>query len=241
MKKRIICLFLSLVIGVTVSAATAFGADGAAVITPEEELAELVNIGVVSQAQASAAWDSEITRAQMARWIMNVLNIEPEAGQFGQKFSDVTQETDGYHAIMAMTNLGYMAGYEDGTFQPEKNITGIEAGKILVHVLGYKYKAVIGGGYPAGYLACANEIGLSKGVILSYTEPLKWGELVKLLSNALEIPLVDLIGVGNNDKYQINPDVTLLTKYLKMRRAKGVVTANDLAGIQGNDAYRQRF
>ena len=93
-----------------------------------------------------------------------------------------------------------------------------------------------GGGYPAGYLACANDIGLSKGVVLSYTEPLKWGELVKLLSNALDIPLVDLIAVGENEKYQINPDVTLLTKYMKMQRAKGVVTANDLAGIQGNDA-----
>lgn len=235
MKKRIICLFLTLVIGIAAFYGAAFAAEGtSSVITPETELAELVNIGVITQTQAD--WDSTITRAQMAKILVNILKIEPENGQFGQRFSDVTPQTDAYHPIMAMVNLGYMSGYENGTFQPEKSITGIEAGKILVHILGYKYKAVTGGGYPAGYLACANDIGLSKGVVLSYTEPLKWGELVKLLSNALDIPLVDLIAVGENEKYQINPDVTLLTKYMKMQRAKGVVTANDLAGIQGNDA-----
>ena len=235
MKKRIICLFLTLVIGIAAFYGAAFAAEGtSSVITPETELAELVNIGVITQTRAD--WDSTITRAQMAKILVNILKIEPENGQFGQRFSDVTPQTDAYHPIMAMVNLGYMSGYENGTFQPEKSITGIEAGKILVHILGYKYKAVTGGGYPAGYLACANDIGLSKGVVLSYTEPLKWGELVKLLSNALDIPLVDLIAVGENEKHQINPDVTLLTKYMKMQRAKGVVTANDLAGIQGNDA-----
>lgn len=234
MKKRMICLLLSLLLGIA-----SFGCVGLAAADsgtePKAELEELVSIGVITQAQAGLSWDSEITRAQMAKILVNLLKLEPQNGQFGQKFSDVTPETDAYHAIMAMVNLGYMSGYGDGTFRPENPITGMEAGKIMVHILGYKYKAVTGGGYPAGYLACASEIELSKGVVLSYTEPLKWGGLVKLVSNALEIPLVELIAVGDSEKYQTNPDVTLLSKYLKMRREKGVVTANDLTGIQGND------
>ena len=237
MKKRMICLLLSLMLGIASSGSVGFAAEeSSGVITPETELAELVSIGVISQAQAEASWDSEITRAQMAKILVNILKLEPKAGQFGQKFSDVTPETDGYYAIMAMVNLGYMSGYEDGFFLPDRFITGTEAVKILVHMLGYKYKAVTGGGYPAGYLSCANDIELSKGVGLSYTEPLKWSGLVKLVSNALDIPLVDLIAVGDDERYQIKDDVTLLSKYLRMYRDKGLVTANDLAGIKGNDA-----
>lgn len=52
-------------------------------------------------------------------------------------FSDVDITTDEGSAILKMYEKGYLAGYEDGTFRPEGNITRAELTRVFNQVFGY--------------------------------------------------------------------------------------------------------
>jgi hypothetical protein len=54
---------------------------------------------------------------------------------FAGTFEDVTGDYE--DAVNALSALGVINGYEDGTFRPEKTITRAELAKILVEALGY--------------------------------------------------------------------------------------------------------
>lgn len=54
---------------------------------------------------------------------------------FAGTFEDVTGDYEG--AVEALSALGVINGYEDGTFRPEKTITRAELAKVLVEALGY--------------------------------------------------------------------------------------------------------
>lgn len=70
-------------------------------------------------------------------------------------FPDVPAGSDKYDAVKTLTDLGVIAGYEDGNFQPEREITRTEFAALLARTLGYSdaYTAVSLPFYdvPSGY------------------------------------------------------------------------------------------
>ncbi|WP_019228396.1 S-layer homology domain-containing protein, partial [Sedimentibacter sp. B4] len=88
---------------------------------------------------------------------------------FAGTFEDVTGDYE--TAVEALSALGVIKGYEDGTFRPEKTITRAELAKVLVEALGYG-KLVAGatsnftdtqGHWANGYVAIAAGTGLVVG------------------------------------------------------------------------------
>ncbi|MDW5299409.1 MAG: S-layer homology domain-containing protein [Sedimentibacter sp.] len=88
---------------------------------------------------------------------------------FAGTFEDVTGDYE--DAVNALSALGVINGYEDGTFRPEKTITRAELAKILVEALGYG-DLVAGassnftdtqGHWANGYVAIAAGTGLVVG------------------------------------------------------------------------------
>jgi hypothetical protein len=88
---------------------------------------------------------------------------------FAGTFEDVTGDYE--TAVDALSALGVINGYEDGTFRPEKTITRAELAKILVEALGYG-NLVAGanssfadtqGHWANGYVAIAAGTGLVVG------------------------------------------------------------------------------
>lgn len=55
---------------------------------------------------------------------------------FAAKFEDIA-DTDYAKAIEALSALGVVTGYEDGTYRPEKVVTRAEMAKLIVEILGY--------------------------------------------------------------------------------------------------------
>lgn len=177
-----------------------------------------------------------VTRAEFAVIIMNVLNINAENAEGASVFSDVTNHW-AKDEITFLTSMGYLSGYGDGTFRPDHSITGYEALKILVHILGYSYQANIDGGYPLGYQTTASSIEMLKGLKIDYSRFITREEICKLVDNALTIPVMEaIVTTGDQTKYEANRDVTLLSKYLKAGKDKGVVEANDLVSLSGKVA-----
>ncbi|HWP96361.1 MAG TPA: S-layer homology domain-containing protein [Syntrophomonadaceae bacterium] len=75
-----------------------------------------------------------ITRAQAAQMNVQTKGLTPATG--GQTFSDVPTEYWAYGAIEAATKTGLFAGYPDGTFKPDGQITRAEAITLLMKLSG---------------------------------------------------------------------------------------------------------
>ncbi len=58
-------------------------------------------------------------------------------GVCAKEFPDVSVMHDNYDAVMHLTDLGVIAGYEDGTFMPEREITRTEFCALMARTLGY--------------------------------------------------------------------------------------------------------
>jgi len=201
----------------------------------ENEVKELKEIGIIT---FDLQGEELITRGGFADLLVRFSGIDPETlSEPSQLFFDVPVTHEYFQSIAFCTRQGYMVGYGDGIFQPNKMITPEEAIKPIIKALGYDYKAVPYGNNSAAYISVAKEIGMLKGIELPYGEGMFQEEAAKLLHNVLEIPLVTVTGVSEKDyKYSIDPKKTALSVYHKMARTTGALAATDITGIFGFEA-----
>lgn len=80
---------------------------------------------------------NNITRAEMAAIIYNVLDIE-KVETANKNYTDVKSTHWAYKCINAVTNAGMFVGYNDGSFRPDNYITRAEFATVLANYLGFK-------------------------------------------------------------------------------------------------------
>ena len=82
--------------------------------------------------------EAKFTRGSFCEKIASTLqsrNPIIDASAVDSPFEDLNADEDYYEAVLWMTSMGYMTGYEDGTFRPYKSITRAEVAKILITML----------------------------------------------------------------------------------------------------------
>lgn len=109
---------------------------------PAERLGELGIINGVSAKNFDA--EKTITRAEFAKMIVETMWSEDEIDALtlenqDYKFKDVEKNAWYYKYVMVAANCGYIKGYEDSTFKPNKEVTYAEASKIFMKILGHGY------------------------------------------------------------------------------------------------------
>lgn len=82
------------------------------------------------RSDGSLALDDNITRAEAAQMISRII-ADTSKTQNGITFSDVSVDSWYYDAVSSLCAKGIMAGYEDGSFKPNQNITRAELAAIL--------------------------------------------------------------------------------------------------------------
>ncbi len=200
------------------------------------EVNELKTLGIIEESVSDFDGTKTISRGNFAKRITRLLNMIPEHIYYEDiYYYDVPEEHEYFLEIMHCAKMSWMSGYGNNMFLPENEITLGEALKVLISVLGYDYKAEAQGGYVTGYITVANELGLLKGIKSVYTDTLILNDFVKLLDNALTVPLAVASGIKDDDGiiYDINPDVTVLSRYHDSFKGTGVVTSNDTVVIEG--------
>lgn len=109
--------------------------------------------------------DNPISRAEAATVICRMLGVEDEAKQIKTAvFTDVPSShwAVGYTAKAA--DLGIINGYGNGKFGPSDPVTYEQMVKMLVCAWGYGEDGQSRGGYPSGYIAVANDLGITHGI-----------------------------------------------------------------------------
>lgn len=177
--------------------------------------------------------DKTLNRAEFARILCAVAGLNPTTG--GNEFVDITgNEYEGY--ICAANKMGVMIGVDKYTFLPDSSITLEQALKTVVSLLGYDVQAQLKGGFPMGYYTVAASLDLTDGLVGAGSEPATRGDITRILYNARDVELLDIVSVGENITYESSEDNTFLSYYLGVENVLGVVTDNGVTALRGETA-----
>ena len=167
-------------------------------VTDTEPYSEAVNVlsglGVIGGYPDGTFKPANIvTRAEMATMIVNCLGI-PVSGGSATKFSDVpkTHWASGYIAYAA--SVGFVAGYPDGTFKPEQQVSCNEALTMIIASLGYTLDS-LNGEYPGAFVNKAKGLGILDTCRKTGTVGAERSDIACYLHDALTAEL----GVVNKD------------------------------------------
>ena len=134
-----------------------------------------------------------VTRAEMATMIVNCLGI-PVSGGSATKFSDVPESHWASGFIAYAASVGFIAGYPDGTFKPEQQVTCNEALTMIIASLGYTLES-LNGEYPGAFVNKAKGLGILDTCKKTGTVGAERSDIACYLYDALDAEL----GVVNKD------------------------------------------
>lgn len=187
----------------------------------ESEIAKIKCLGIADgYSEYEFKPYKNVTKAEFAKLNAEILAIS-DGGRGERVFVDVKSEdwVSGYAA--ALYRQGIINGDENGRFEPESNISYIQAAKMLVCSLGYSSNAIEYGGYPDGYRLVAKRLGLFDGIEFeNENTEINRGECAKMISNSFESGIVYQTVFGENFEYK-KGDETLLSKYLDIEVMSG--------------------
>ena len=160
--------------------------------------------------------DELVTRAQITKMIVDALNERAmaEASKANSQFVDVNAADNGNgHWARGYINQGvadkFIAGYGDGTFGPDDNVTYVQALKMLVSAIGYETYAQGDGGWPNGYKMWASTTGISDGISgITDDTQLTRAQVAQIVDNAMDAPLCIINGwettiLGDSPKLEV--------------------------------------
>lgn len=152
-----------------------------------EAVMRLGDLGIVSGYEdGSFLPDNTITRAEFARIIVSAMNKETEAKSTGyiSSFADVEGGLWSAPYINYVSSQEIVAGYSDGSFQPNKTISFAESLTIILRVLGYKEDSV-GYFWPNNYVDAARSLGISEGLGYDAGTAITRGDAAIMIDRAL--------------------------------------------------------
>lgn len=120
----------------------------------------------------------------MAVLLFVSIPVNAVAGQASTKreFSDVRETDWFYSTVSRLVKEGYIAGYTDGSFKPQNNISVSEFTKILISALDYQVDASKSGYWAEGYINKAKELGIIQdGEFNNYNRYITRGEMARMI------------------------------------------------------------
>ena len=202
MKKRIVSALLALCLLASLGTlpAAAAGANTARTfsdVTDLDTAAEIETLqllGVLDGfSDGSFRPAATLTRAQFCKMAVYAMGCSKELGKYSTVtvFPDVKPSHWAASCInLASKGKAIILGFADGYFRPDSTVTYAQAVTILMRQLGYT-DADVGGLWPAGYLAEAESIGLTRNLGLTASAALTRGDAAKLFANLLRCDTKD--------------------------------------------------
>lgn len=234
--KRVLALVMvvALVFSLSVSA-LAFTDDAA--ITNNQAVNVLSELGVIKgYPDGSFRPTDNVTRAEMAKMITVILNKGvDDPSQFDSGVTDLTDISWnwGKSYITYCYLLNIIAGYGDGTFRPDNEVTVQEAAKMILVALGFDVtqEGLEGVNWAVNANARANQYDIYTGVTQGVNEAATRDTIAQMLYNMLK---------ANTVHYDVNiytgistlqKDEKALSKYFDCELLNGMIIANEYASL----------
>ena len=203
--KKVLALVLVVVMAMSFATVSSAAFTDAASITKAEAVDVLSAIGVINGYEdGSFKPEGDVTRAEMAKMIATILNKGEDVGTMyagACTFADaVNHWAAGYIAYCAQE--GIINGKNAATFDPDANVTGTEAAKMVLGALGHKAdKAnLVGSAWASTTLSLAKKaalIGEQNNMTANMGQALNRENAAQLLFNGLKATMVEYTGGTN--------------------------------------------
>ncbi len=190
-------------------------------VTEEKMLLEA--IGVLD---TEAEENSVVTRAELIKSVIKLRKADSKITASAPAFTDLSESHWAYDEIMTAYQLGYIEADKQGKIYPDSPANGSFALKVLVDALCYKAIATNYGGNDSAYFKAAGVIGLTDKISVSLSAPIERDDYVRLLYNALIVPLSESVVENGTPGFQAESKRNLLNSVYNIYRTTGVVTAN---------------
>lgn len=198
---------LKKVLALALAFALALGMMATAAFTDVEDIdmSDAVNtmtaLGIINgYTDGSFRPDSTVTRAEMAKMIYVLKNGGKDDGAtYYKNLSTPLTDIAGHWAegyIKYCYTLGIIAGFGDGTFRPQENVTGLQAAKMVLTILGYDAdkSGLVGLTWGVNTAALGAEKALFEDFQTALDQGLPRQEAALLMYNALEASVVKYDG-----------------------------------------------
>ena len=183
--------------------------------------------------------EKNVKRSEFASMIVRAMGLEASAKALATiptGFKDVPTNhwANGYIAVAKQQ--GFVNGYTDGTFRPDRQISYQDMATMLTIALG---QAEVGTVYPAGYVVKAQQLGLFQGVkVPAYTDMATRGDVFKMLYNMItskefgERKILKAIVLENSRVEKMDADEVVVEVIKVVQEANWVGASRDKRGDQ---------
>ncbi len=131
--------------------------------------------------------------------------------------------------VESAAGLGVLA--DKSNFRPNDTVLLEEAVKMSVVMLGYMNDAQRQGGYPFGHMSVATTLKLLSGVNAGAGEMLNLYDMLCLLDNVIDAPVLVQTTYGIREEYTARAKDTLLYLKRDIYVAEGIVNANEYTSL----------
>lgn len=226
-KSRLICLVLVTVMVFTATAQIAF-ADTEHTIDGKK-LDFLKALDLVWGYDVIINNEALIQKADFAIFLARALNLDTEGYSGSVVFQDIPENHRAYGAVGRLAELGVFPMGK--TFGSEEFVDKDIAIGIFAQIAGYRSPTGV-----ASVNSAAFEKSLLNGVEFYRDPRLTSFQLITMLYNFLHTPVVQQIGYGYKETYEVSKDETILTTYFDIYKTKGIVSSTSSGTLVGESS-----
>lgn len=178
------------------------------------------------------------TREEFVAAVAMALNV-PDNVNIESNFVDI-KDSIYKDEIAFAASMGIVSNV--ALFYPDTEVTYAQAIKIVMSAAGYGKKAELQGGFPVGYLKCANEAGIGNGLSFGDNDFLSHEVAIKLIFEACCTDMMEVTSYGSSYSYTLTEGKNIFSTYHGIFMAEGIVEANSKTGLElasqaTNDGY----
>ena len=144
-----------------------------------------VELGVLPAGQSDPS--RPVTRGEFSKMLVTASTLKGTVSPAGNAspYKDVPYTHPYASYIKTAVQKGWLSGYLDGAFRPDKTVTAAEAATAVLALLGFSCQD-FSGSYPEGQMALYSALGLSDGINAGPADSLTWGDCARLFYNLLD-------------------------------------------------------
>lgn len=172
-----------------------------------------------------------VNREDFAYAMTKLISYDAQLAPVDTDFSDVKSDNAYSGYIKRLCELGLINGVGDNLYAPKDYMYIEQMCKVCIKILGYDSLAISNGGYPHGYMAIANELGLFKGT-KGELSTVTAENFAIIISNILDTPLGDatyFVADGQLKSFTNYPGKgeTFAEKYTQIYKYEGKILKAD--------------
>ena len=200
----------------------------------EEKLAFMQALDLLWGYEKIIEDEALVQKADLAILLARCMNIDLDNYTGEVKYHDVNEKHRAFAAVNILSDLGVFIGNGDGTFGADSYVDYSDVITLIARIAGYTF--------PDGRVSASSPLlrrNLLDGITFHQDTRLTSYQLIEMLYNFLNMPIVKQITYGDSEEYVIEENNSYLSEFFNIYLANGKVVATDFNSLVGYNAANE--